>query len=278
MKQILLALLLVAVTAVAAETDPAVGRLPDGDFYMKGEVDFCLKAEAARNLSTADALRRPVDTTRLAALHPAIGVVVASHLSAHNWLSGEPLPATLKHTGAEVPVIARSLKAMLRLGQDAAVVVEEMRKHPDIEWASLNRLHKVDLIPNDAFWTNQWGPSRINATNGWDVAQASTAVRVAVIDTGVDLTHPDLNIVYNRGFGGNPTGDARRDVRGGSSIDHGTHVAGIAAATRNNNTGVAGIAVAGIMAMGCATWDGTNQYLICCAADAINDAVANAPR
>jgi len=204
--------------------------------------------------------------------------VVGNHLSAQLWLNGEPLPAALKHTGADVPVIARSLTAVLVPQADAAVVMEELRKHPDVEWASLNTLEPVTEIPNDAQWANQWGPSRINATNGWDVPQATTTFRVAIVDTGVDLTHPDLNIVYNKGFGGNPTGDAQRDVRGGSSIDHGTHVAGIAAATRNNNIGIAGVAKLGIMAMGCAVW-GTNSagvaaYLVSSGDVAINDAVA----
>ncbi len=118
---------------------------------------------------------------------------------------------------------------------------------------------------------------RVLATNAWDVPQTSTTLRIAIIDTGVDFTHPDLasRIVYNKGFGGNVSGDAMRDARGGSSIDHGTHVAGIAAAIRDNNIGIAGIANVGIMAMGCAIWDGTNQYQIGSAAAAINDAVAN---
>ena len=280
MKQFLFTLLLAAsaTAATAPVPDRALRQLPNGDYYFPDEVDFCLKAEPARALSAADNTRHAVDTTRLVALHPAIIAVVGGHLSAARWLSGEALPAALNHTGADVPVIARSLKAILRAGEDAAVVAEELRKHPEVQWMSLNRVHPPTHIPNDTFWGNQWGPSRVNATNGWDVAQASTTVRVAVIDTGVDLTHPDLasRITYNQGFGGNASGDAQRDARGGGSIDHGTHVAGIAAAIRDNSQGVAGIATAQIMAMGCATWTPSeNAYWICCAADALNDAIAN---
>ena len=273
MKRIILALFL-AVGAVEA-ADRTLGRLPNGDLYIKDEVDFCLTAEAARALSPAGALRQKVQSSSLTALNPSITAVVGNHLSASNWLNGQALPAALRQVGTDVPAIARSLTAVLAAGADAATVVEELRQHPDVEWASLNLLHPVTYIPNDALWTNQWGPSRINATNAWDIAQASTTLRVAVVDTGVDLTHPDLGIVYNKGFGGNPTGDAMRDVRGGSSIDHGTHVAGIAAATRDNSIGIAGVARVGIMAMGCAVWDGTNQYVIGSASTAINDAVAN---
>lgn len=273
MKKVIVVLLLAASAASAA--DRPLGRLPNGSLYIKDELDFCLKAAPARALSRADALRQKVPTPRLTALHPAITSVVGNHLSAERWLNGDPLPTALKHIGADVPVIARSLTAMLAAGADAAIVVEELRKHPDVEWASLNVLEPVTQIPNDAQWVNQYAPSRINATNGWDVPQTSTTLRVAIVDTGVDLTHPDLAIVYNRGFGGNPNGDAQRDVRGNSSIDHGTHVAGIAAAIRNNNIGIAGVASLGIMAMGCAVWDGTNQYNIGSGAAAINDAIAN---
>jgi thermitase len=274
MKEILFVLLFVATTAHSA--DRLLGQLPDGSLYIKDEVEFCLKAEAARLLSRADGLRRPVNTGPLVALHSSLVAVTGNHISARTWLNGEPLPPALKHTGAEVPVIARSLTASLALGTDAAVVVAELRKHPDVEWASLNLLHPVTYIPNDRMWTNQWGPSRISATNAWDLTQTTTTRRVAIIDTGVDLIHPDLaaRIVYQRGFSGNPTGDAMRDVRGGATIDHGTHVAGIAAAIRDNSVGIAGIADVGIMAMGCAVW-GTTQYLVGSGAAAINDAVGN---
>lgn len=264
-------------TAALWAADPPLGRLADGTLYLLNEVEFALKADTARALSPADAGRRAVARERLARLHPAIQEVLATHTAAERWLAGQPLPAALKQSGPDVPLIARSLTARLRPGEDAAKVAAALRQHPDVEWASLNVLHRPEWVPNDTFWTNQWGPPRVRANAAWDVPQASTALRVAIIDTGVDFTHPDLaaRITYNRGFGGNANGDAQRDVRGGSSIDHGTHVAGIAAAIRDNNLGIAGIADLEIMAMGCAVWDGTNQYLIGSAAAAINDAVAN---
>lgn len=277
MKNYLVCLLLA--THVAWGADRQLGQLPSGQWYIKDEVEFCLKASAARALSPTGAARERVETPGLQALHPAIRRVVGNHTSAANWLNGVALPAALRHTGDEVPAIARSLTAELVPGADAAIVVEELRKHPDVEWASLNLLHPVTHVPNDLFWTNQWGPMRIFCTNAWDVPQTSTAQRVAIVDTGVDLFHPDLvaRIIYQQGFGGNPSGDAMRDVRGGNSIDHGTHVAGIAAAIRDNSIGIAGVANVGIMAMGCAVWVGgtNNEYQIGSATVAINEAVAH---
>ncbi|HEV8524408.1 MAG TPA: S8 family serine peptidase [Terriglobales bacterium] len=277
MKRILTIIVACGVSWIAGAADPAVGVLPNGQFHLKHEVDFALKEGVARELSPADALRRPVAKGRLMALHGAVREVVGAHTAADRWLRGEALPERVRPNGPDVPQMARSLKALLRETEDAAVVVEQLRQHPDVEWASLNLLHEPDLTPTDALWPQQWGPQQIGATNAWDVTPASTSIRIAIIDTGVDLTHPDLaaRIVYNRGFGSNANGDAKRDRRGGNTLDHGTHVAGIAAAIRNN-IGIAGVARANLMAMGCASWnDKTGKYHICCDADAINDAVAN---
>ena len=270
-------LVLLLATGVASAAVRSLGHLPTGQPYIKDEIEFCLKADVASALSSTGLQRRRVDVARIAALHPAVSAVIGNHLAAANWLRGEPLPAAIRAGGNELPAMARTLTALLVPGADAAEVVVALRKHPDVEWASLNTLEAPTYEPNDSQWSNQWAPRRILATNAWEIAQASTNLRVAVVDTGVDLTHPDLasRIVYQKGFAGNASGDAMRDARGGASIDHGTHVAGIVAAIRDNNLGIAGIAQLGIMAMGCAVWDGTNQYLIGSETDAINDAIAN---
>lgn len=91
-------------------------------------------------------------------------------------------------------------------------------------------------IPNDTFWANQWDKTQINAPNGWDINTGSNAVVICILDEGCDLTHPDLQYSepgINLGSmlpDGSPTGD------------HGTACAGIAAASFNNNAGVAGLA------------------------------------
>jgi len=282
MKTFLNTVTLLAVSVVgiasAAPADREIGRLPDGGYYIKDEVDFSLKEAVARDLSPVGANRRPVASGRMLGLHPGIREITGGNSAAAAWLKGEELPERVRGKGLEVPKIARNLKARLHAGHDAATVVQELRRHPDVAWASLNRVRKTAEVPNDPRWTDQYGPQRVRADEAWDIPQATAGIRVAIVDTGVDLTHPDLasRIVYNRGFGGNSNGDAKRDRRGGSSIDHGTHCAGIAAAIRNNSIGVAGITRANIMAMGCSSWVAeASEYYICCAADAINDAVAN---
>src|SRR5918994_2972643 len=92
----------------------------------------------------------------------------------------------------------------------------------------------------DPFRGKQWGLERINAPGAWKISRGKGAL-IAIVDTGVDLKHPDLarklvvragaDIVDPKG------GDGPLDENG-----HGTHVAGIAGAVTNNGVGVAGTA------------------------------------
>ena len=267
---------LLATSAMAAPAAPSMGKTKEGKFYVRTEIQFALKAEVANELSPNNNNRRAVNRGAIAGLHRHIKEIRGGHVSADSWLEGKPLPARLKVKGEEVPRIARSLTAVLKDGVDAAEVIEELQQLPQIEWASLSIAEKPALVPNDSSYDLQWGPPLVLAEEAWDFSPGTTGVDIAVVDTGVDLNHPDLAsiISYQRGFAGNPNGDAPTDGR--ASADHGTHVAGIAAAIRNNNAGVAGIAQAQIMAMGCSCWNASaGEYYICNSSDAINDAVAN---
>ena len=105
---------------------------------------------------------------------------------------------------------------------------------------------------SDPLRSKQWGLDRIEAESAWPVSDGSGAL-VAVVDTGVDLGHPDLaaNIVSAGADFVEPKGTCTGNKKKGQSCvqdgaqdknGHGTHVAGIIAAVTNNNTGVAGVA------------------------------------
>jgi len=90
--------------------------------------------------------------------------------------------------------------------------------------------------PNDSYFKDwQWGLKKVQAPAAWDVTQGDPSVLIAVLDSGVDLSHPDLaaKLVASANFTSSPD---VTDVCG-----HGTHVAGIAAADTNNSVGVAGL-------------------------------------
>lgn len=107
----------------------------------------------------------------------------------------------------------------------------------EIEYAEPNYRFKAFASANDPFFASyQYGPQRIMAPAAWDVTQGSPAVKIAVVDTGVQLDHPDLQgkIIPGYDYVSNDTNPV--DGNG-----HGTHVAGIASAVTNNAYGMAGV-------------------------------------
>lgn len=98
-----------------------------------------------------------------------------------------------------------------------------------------------DAPAGDPMVSQQWGLSRIRANEAWTTATGA-GVTIAIVDSGVDLTHPDLaanvDVENDADFvDGKGDTDGAQDTSG-----HGTHVAGIAAAVTNNGVGVAGVA------------------------------------
>lgn len=91
-----------------------------------------------------------------------------------------------------------------------------------------------DYIPNDPFFTNQWGTQMINAPYAWSKASFDGSVKIGIIDTGDPSRHPDItsNIAESKDY----TGSGVYDTSG-----HSTFVSGIIAADMNNSMGTAGI-------------------------------------
>jgi serine protease len=101
---------------------------------------------------------------------------------------------------------------------------------------------------NDPLYAHQYGPQQVHAEQAWATSTGAGTV-IAVVDTGVDLTHEDLQgkLVAGATFVScNPScgnGDWKGPNGVGEADDaHGTHVAGIAAAATNNGVGIAGVA------------------------------------
>lgn len=92
-------------------------------------------------------------------------------------------------------------------------------------------------VPNDILFSDyQWNLPVIETNRGWNITKGSKDVIIGVVDTGVDLDHPDLKGRVLEGY--NVIDPSSRPL---DDVGHGTHVAGIIGATVNNNEGVAGM-------------------------------------
>ena len=118
-----------------------------------------------------------------------------------------------------------------------------LRARPEVAYAALNVPITLHGAPSDPLYPQQWNLSGFGAEAAWAVADAAEGperpIVIAVVDDGIAVDHPDLIGVLLSGWDAYH-GDT--DVRNCS--DHGTHVSGIAAATRGD-VGMAGVASVG---------------------------------
>lgn len=148
-------------------------------------------------------------------------------------------------------------------GTSVEEMVYVLSLNPDVEFAEPNYVMHITAWPNDTYFQLQYalnntgqtigssGPSGkseadIKAIDAWEETKGEEETTVAIIDTGIDLEHPDIkNKIKSKGKN---FVNIKTDYNTGSSDDatddngHGTHVAGITAADTNNNEGIAGVA------------------------------------
>jgi subtilisin family serine protease len=139
--------------------------------------------------------------------------------------------------------------------KDPQGLINRMKQNPNVRYAQLDEICYALLEPNDPGWSNQWGPQDIYAPQAWDTQLGSSSVTIAIVDTGVDYTHEDLTgrVVLGHDY-------ANNDNDPWDDNGHGTHCAGIAGATINNNRGIAGIAQCTIMAVKVLDSGGSGYY------------------
>jgi len=132
----------------------------------------------------------------------------------------------------------------LKSGLTVEAAIAAMQKHPGVEFAEPNYIRQKSATPNDANYYQQYAPIKAQADKAWDIWQPKAKAVVAIVDTGVQYSHPDLQNVLLR--------DAANMVVGFNALTgqlnanddegHGTHCAGIAAGQINNGIGIAGVA------------------------------------
>ncbi|NPV56852.1 MAG: peptidase S8 [Anaerolineae bacterium] len=135
--------------------------------------------------------------------------------------------------------------------------LELLDSHPQVAYAEPNFLAQtLEVIPNDPWYPDEWGLRAIGATAAWEISTGTAGVTIAIVDTGVAFSHPDLagKLIAGYDF-------VNDDTSADDDNGHGTHVAGIAAAISNNGAGVSGVSWgAMIMPVKCLAHDGYGSY------------------
>jgi len=210
------------------------------------------------------------------ALLLALAAPAPSAVAAPAAVPGEVIVGFKPSAAAAERRVARAavdgeLKRPLRLPRTQLIEVDgsafkaarRLGRRPDVAYAHPNYIWQMSAVPNDPRYNELWGMSKISAPAAWDVTTGSDAVTVAVLDSGVDMDHPDLNanIWRNPGEAGGGKENDGVDNDGNGMVDdwrgwdftdsdndphdgaaaHGTHVAGTIGARGNNGVGVTGV-------------------------------------
>lgn len=170
--------------------------------------------------------------------------------------------------------------------QTVEQAIEEAETLPEVAYAQPNFIYELmEAAPaewepyasiNDPYRGQQWSLNAMNMYSAWDISkgQDNSNIVVGIIDTGVQMNHPDLTgtLLADKCFdvvaNGPLTGDKDPYISAYRPGGHGTHVAGIIAAQANNGIGVAGISYNSKIIMVNAFWqhasDGmvTNSYFV----------------
>lgn len=131
-------------------------------------------------------------------------------------------------------------------GQDKHETIAKLKASGLFEHVQEPKIYKTqETIPNDPMFPQLWGMANISAPLAWDRIKEAPNIVVAVVDTGIDFTHPDLAANLWTGPNGEHGYVATNGVviaGGQDDHGHGTHVAGTIGGVGNNAIGVAGIA------------------------------------
>ena len=203
----------------------------------------------------------------VAALAPVLALAAppepapaGAYVSGRLLVGFRPGATAAQRAAAHSAAAARVVGAIEPLGVDIvavpagreAALMRTYALRPQVSYAELDYIYQAVELPTDPAFGKQWGlhntgqvynpdysagtpDADVDAPEAWDAVQGN-GVYVAILDTGIDQDHPELasKIVANK----NMTDSASVDDMYG----HGTHVAGIVAATANNGLGGSGVA------------------------------------
>src|SRR3954469_16871301 len=129
-------------------------------------------------------------------------------------------------------------------GEDSADA-HTLAANPDVASVTADLSRDTATAPNDPQYPDQWSLPQIGWDNAFGTINPGSSATVAVLDTGVDASQPDLQGVFVPGTDiVDGSGDGASDPNG-----HGTEMAGIVAAATDNGEGIAGVGYSGVNVM-----------------------------
>ncbi len=158
-------------------------------------------------------------------------------------------------------------------------LIESLNKNPKVKYAFANSKKKITALTNDTYSNLQWHLENTGQNGGtagedikvkslWEKAESSDEEKVvAIVDTGVDYKHKELKkVMWENPYGNKLLGNCGCDFTGsnpdGNPMDdygHGTHVAGIIAASSGNKEGISGINKKNVKIMAIKSFDSTGS-------------------
>ena len=133
-------------------------------------------------------------TTNAATLNAelkALGVLTAKPVFAQPAATTLSLQSTTQASSSQGD-LASIYRLQLPAAADVPAAVAALAGNPDVAYAEPDYIARGVLAPNDPLYASQWGLTQIGAPAAWDVATGAPGVVIALIDSGIDLTHPDL--------------------------------------------------------------------------------------
>ncbi len=139
---------------------------------------------------------------------------------------------------------------------DLSVILQNYQADPQVQSVEINQTRQVEGLPSDTLVLTQWALLKIGYDQVFGNYTPTIQAKVALLDTGVDATHPDLAGKVLPGKSILDDSNGMTDPHG-----HGTWLAGIVAAVTDNSTGVAGVGYAGVQILPVTVLgaDGTGQ-------------------
>jgi len=244
-----------------AEEDPFG---PDSDGRVPGELIVTLSADANQTATTTVSAAGTSASGEPAAAPTSFGVASVDQALAalqpqsiskiHEEVgpSGTAAGSTSSVDPTLVGRLAATYLVAFNPEIDPTAVIQQLTALPEVVDAEPNFYASSTFVPNDTDWSQQWGPVAIHCPEAWDTSTGSSAITVAIVDSGVDLNHVDLSsqLVTGANFvdirsaaprGFHYEGRITPDNNAQDEVGHGTHVAGIVGALGNNSQGVAGV-------------------------------------